>query len=262
MRDVGTIRTDVILAEALPLDTPRPAKDIADRDRLVREHLPLVRRLCWRFRGAAEPLEDLFQVGSVGLLKAAEKYDPDRAVPFIAFAVPVIVGEIKNHLRERGSAVKIPRKLQHQKRVVGRAVEELSHQLSRSPTVKEIAKATGISEQDVYDTFEIDSYRRPLSLDAAYLVKDSDAADRGHSILEIVGSEAPKFDEVTIRTDIAIALGCLDKRERKILHLKFNDELSQRRIGELMGMSQAHVSRLQRNAINKLRVNLDRYESW
>lgn len=259
MKDVGINRTDVILAEPQSPDTPRPTKDTAVRDRLVREHLPLVRRICWRFRGVAEPLEDLIQVGSLGLLKAAEKYDPDRAVPFVAFAVPKFVGEIKNHLRDRGSAVKIPRKLQHQKRVVGRAVEELSHQLSRSPTVKEIAKATGISEQDVYDTFEIDSYRSPLSLDAVYPVRDSDATDGGHSILELIGSEDPQSEKVTIRVDIGIALGCLDKRERRILHLKFYNELPQRKIAELMGMSQAYVSRLQGNAIKKLRVNLGRY---
>ena len=139
-----------------------------DRNRLVVEHLPLVRRLCRKFSHSGEPLEDLIQVGTVGLIKATEKYDPDRGSEFPAFAVPVIVGEIKNYFRDHGWAVKVPRRLQRQRLAVEKAVEPLTQRLGRSPTIPELSAATGIPEEQVYDTFEVAMYGRPLSLDAEY----------------------------------------------------------------------------------------------
>lgn len=233
-------------------------KGEATRERLISDHLALVSRLCRRFTYSGEPMEDLVQTGRMGLLKAVEKFDPDREVPFIAFAVPVIVGETKNYLRDHGSAVKIPRKLQSQKRAVSKAVEQLTLQLSRSPTVREIAAATGLAEHEVYDTFEVDTYRRPLSLDAVYTPHVTNATDNLPSLLELIGDENPQPEQVPIRIDITNAFGCLDKREKIIIQLRFYDELPQRKIAQLLGMSQTHVSRLQRAALQNLRVNLVR----
>ena len=233
-------------------------KGEATRERLISDHLALVSRLCRRFTYSGEPMEDLIQTGHMGLLKAVEKFEPDRDVPFIAFAVPVIVGEIKNYLRDHGSAVKIPRKLQSHKRAVGKAVEQLTLQLGRGPTVREIAAATGLPEHEVYDTFEVDTYRRPLSLDAVYSPKVTNATSNPPSLLELIGGDDPQSDQVTIRIDITNAFGCLDKREQTIIQLRFYDELPQRKIAQLLGMSQTHVSRLQRTALQKLRVSLVR----
>ena len=146
----------------------RPAsssRDKQERENLVTKHIGLVRRVGGRFRNSGEPMEDLEQVGSVGLVKASAKYDPELGSNFEAYAVPVIVGEIKNYFRDHGWAVKIPRKLQTQKLAVGRAVDSLTQDLGRSPTVPEMAEATGISEDEVYATFEVDVYGKPVSLD-------------------------------------------------------------------------------------------------
>ena len=142
--------------------------DVVDRDRLVEQHLALVHRLCRRFRGLGEPLEDLAQVGTIGLIKAINKFDPTRGISLTTYAVPVILGEVKNYLRDHGWAVKVPRKLQSQKLAVQRAVEVLGQTLSRTPTVQEITHATGFSQEEVFDTLEVVNYTRPLSLDAEY----------------------------------------------------------------------------------------------
>ena len=156
------------VADGVDSAGPKVELTAEDRDRLIAGHIPLVHRLCRRFRDCGEAQEDLVQVGCIGLLKASKKFDPDRGVSFITYAVPVIVGEIKNHLRDHGWAVKVPRKIQKQKMAVQRAVESLGHILGRSPTFSEIAEATGISEAEIFDTFEVGNYGRPLSLDAEY----------------------------------------------------------------------------------------------
>ena len=144
-------------------ERPGPG-DVATRESLVENHLPLVRRLCMRFRHVGEPMDDLVQIGSVGLLKAIDKFDPQRGFSFMTYAVPVIVGEIKNYLRDHGWAVKVPRRLQKNKLAVHRAADGLTQVLGRSPTVAEIATATDLTQEEVYDTFEVGAYGRPLSL--------------------------------------------------------------------------------------------------
>ena len=225
-------------------------KDALDRERLVSSHLPLVHRLCRRFRDCGEPPEDLVQVGSIGLLKASKKYDPERGISFITYAVPVIVGEIKNYLRDHGWAVKVPRKIQKQKLAVQRAVEALGHRLGRSPTVDEIAEATELSQEEVFDTFEIGNYGRPLSLYAEY---DMNGSRDASTILDFVGSEDPQFEQLGDRLDLTNTLGCLSKREKTIIYLKFYRDLPQTEIAKRLGISQMHVSRLQRAALGKLK---------
>ena len=213
----------------------------------------MVRRLCQRYRYSGVSIEDLVQVGSIGLLKAIDKFDPDYGAPFLAYAVPVIMGEIKNYFRDHGWAVKIPRKLQRHKMVVEKAVEDLSQFRRRSPTVPEIAEETGLSEEAVYDTFEVSKYGRLLSLEAEY---EHNGAGDGPTVLDYLGAYDPELDELAEKIDLMNTFDCLTKRERSIIRLKFYSGLSQAEIAARLGISQMHVSRLQRNALGKLRLNL------
>ena len=224
-----------------------------ERAHLVISHLGLVRRLCGKFRNSGEPMEDLVQVGSVGLLKAAAKYDPERGSNFAAYAIPVIVGEIKNYFRDHGWAVRIPRKLQSQKLAVGRAVDILNQSLGRSPTVNEIAEATGFSEDEVYQTFEVELYGKPVSLDTEY---DSGESDDTSTVLDYLGNVDPELEGLPDRLDLARALGYLDERERAIIYLYYYKGLSQTEIAKNLALSQMHVSRLQRGALSKLEQEL------
>ena len=227
--------------------------DEQEREHLITKHIGLVRRLCGRFRNSGEPMEDLIQVGSVGLLKAAAKYDPELGSNFPAYAIPVIVGEIKNYFRDHGWAVKIPRKLQRQKLAVTRAVDMLSQNLERSPTIIEIAEATGFSVDEVYQTFEVELYGRPVSLDAEY---SSGEGDGTSTVLDYVGTVDPELEALPNRLDLARALCCLDEREKAIIYLYYYKGLSQTEIAKKLALSQMHVSRLQRGALGKLEREL------
>ena len=235
--------------------TPFPPlqDDEQERDRLVTSHLALVRRLCGKFRNSGEPMEDLVQVGSVGLLKAAAKYDPERGCSFAAYAIPVIVGEIKNYFRDHGWAVRIPRKLQRQKIAVGRAVDILNQSLGRSPTVKEIAESTGFTEDEVYQSFEVELYGKPVSLDTEY---DSGESDDTSTVLDYLGEVDPELEALPNRLDLARAFGYLDEREKAIIFMYYYKGLSQTEIAKKLALSQMHVSRLQRSALGKLEQEL------
>ena len=227
---------------------------------LVTEHLGLVRRLCMRYTSSEELWEDLVQTGTVGLLKAIKKYDSERGVPFRAFAIPVILGEIKNFLRDHGSTLKIPRRQQSQARVVSRTVDKLTGELGRSPTIREITEVSGLSREEVYDTFNLETFRRPLSLDIS-VSHNGSRAEAGSSLQERIGSEDPRLDQATDRIDIADAMCCLSGREKAVLHLRFYGDLSQTKIADLLGISQMHVSRLQRAALEKLKANIGNNKS-
>ena len=233
----------------------RPRRDLATRERFVQNHLALVRRLCRRFRDCGEPLEDLAQVGTVGLLKAIEKFDEDRGISFTTYAVPVFVGEIKNYLRDHGWAMKVPRKLQSQKLAVQRAVDTLGQTLSRAPTPQEITVETGLNLEQVLDTFEVTQCARPISLDANY---HRNGTSEVWSLLDRVGNDDPSFEETGDRIDLNSTLGCLSAREKTIIHLKFYVGLSQTEIAKKLDISQMHVSRLQRIALGKLREHMTR----
>ncbi len=224
-----------------------------DRERLVATHIPLVHQRCRKFRDCGEPQEDLVQVGCIGLLKASKKFDPDRGISFITYAVPVIVGEVKNYLRDHGWAVKVPRKIQKQKLAVQRAVESLGHPLGRSPTFSEIAEATEISEAEVFDTFEVGNYGRPLSLDAEY---DGNGSKDVSTVLDYIGAEDPRFEKLGDRMDLGQTFSSLTNREKAIIYLKFYVGLPQTEIAKRIGISQMHVSRLQRHALGLLREGL------
>ena len=229
------------------------SRDMVARERLVEDHLPLVRRLCKRFNHSSEPMEDLIQVGSIGLLKAIDKYNPARGDNFVAFAIPEIVGGIKNYFRDHGWAVKIPRKLQRQKVVVERTVESLTQELGRAPTIPETAQATGFSEEEVYDTFEVSKRGKPVSLEAEY---DGNGTGESSSLMDYLASEDAEFEKLADRISLTDALGSLNKQEKTIIHLQFYKGLSQTEIAKCLLISQMHVSRLQRNALTKLKQAL------
>ncbi len=232
------------------LELYHQSKDTAAYEHLVEDHLPLVHRLCRRFNHSGEPLEDLVQVGTIGLLKAIEKYNPARGNNFVAFAVPEIVGRTKNYFRDYGWAVKVPRKLQRQRMVVGRTVESLTQELGRSPTIPQIVQATGFSEEVVYDTFEVVKLGKPLSLDAEY---DGNGTGESSSLRDYLASEDAEFEKLTDKMALADAVRRLDKREKNIIQLKLYKRLSQTEIAKNLRISQMHVSRLQRNALVKLK---------
>ncbi len=219
---------------------------------MVEGHLALVRRLCNRFRHSGEPLEDLIQVGSIGLLKAIEKYDPSRGDNFVAFAIPGIVGEVKNYFRDHCWAVKIPRKLHRQKAIADRAIEVLSQRLGRSPTIPEIAQATGLSEEEVYDTFEVEKRGKPLSLEVK-CDRDGNGTGESSSLLDYLASEDGEFEKLIGRISLTDALRGLDERGKTVIHLRFYEDLSQTESAKRLDISQMHVSRLERKALAELK---------
>ena len=236
----------------------RKSQDPEAAERLVVDHLALVKRLCWRFHSSGEPQEDLIQVGTIGLLKAIKKFDPELGSSFISFAVPVIVGEIKNYFRDHGWAVKVPRKLQSQKMAVDRAVVGLTQNLGHTPTVPKIAEDTGFSIEEEAETFEVERFGKPLSLDAQY---ESDDSEDVSSILDYMGVPDADLEGLADRVDLELALDGVDSREQAIIYLKFYSGLSQSAIAKRLGISQMHVSRLQRTALNKLKSSLIKQSS-
>lgn len=223
------------------------------REQMAEKYLPLVRRLVWKFSHSGEPLEDLVQIGTEGLLKAIDKFDPTRGVKFESYAVPVIVGEIKNYFRDHGWAVKVPRKLQAQWLSVRKAVAGLEQSLGRSPNIQEIVEVTGFNREEVMNAFELASVGNPVSLDIEH---QGDDGEEGFTLLDSLGGDDPAFEELIDQLYVTEALAALNPWEKTIIHLKFYGGLSQTQIGIRMGISQMHVSRLQRTAISKLRVHL------
>ena len=229
-----------------------------NRESAVLDYQPLVHRLCRRFSGYGEPMDDLLQVGTIGLIKAIAKFDASRGNSFITYAVPVIVGEIKNYLRDNGWAVKMPRKLQSHRLAVQRAGGSLGHSLGRAPTVLEIAEETELSQEQVMDTFGVENYGRPLSLHTEY--KNGDGSSETY-LIDRVGSWDPEFETLMDKLDLDNSFRCLGKRERTIIYLKFYGGLTQMEIAGRLHISQMHVSRLQRRALGKLRDVMDRSRS-
>lgn len=229
---------------------PAVDDDISPQERLVVGHMPLVRRLAAKFRYSGEPMEDLIQVGNLGLVKAAQKFDAERGTSFASFAVPVIVGEIKNYFRDHGWAVKLPRKLQTHKRVVTKAADILTQTLGRSPTVPEIAQVTGISVEEVHQTFELEGMGKPMSLDLEY---EPGAGGDNTTLMDYLGSVDPEIESLADVLDLTTYIDSLNQQEKKTLYLRYRNGLSQSETAAVMGVSQMQISRLQRNALGKLR---------
>lgn len=211
-------------------------RDRGVRDELVAEHTGLAAALARRMMHRGEPLEDLTQVAMVGLLKAVERFDPDRGVRFSSFAVPTILGELKRHFRDVGWAVRVPRRVQELHLATGKAVTSLQQDLGRSPTTSEVAARLGASEEEVIESMEAGSLYLLTSLDA----DTHDERERSAS----VGEHDEHFDAVDDRLTIERLLARLPERERRIIHLRFFEGKTQSDIAERVGISQMHVSRL------------------
>ena len=221
------------------------------REELVNRFLPLARSLANRYTGGPEPTEDLHQVASLGLVKAIEGFDPTLGYTFASYAAPTILGELKRHFRDRGRQVHLPRGLQERIAQVERAVDELPAKLQRAPTAADVAAHTGLDVETVLEAMEAASARRPYSLDAT-VGPDEDAA----TLVDTLGETDPSYETVEYGEAISRTLELLPERERMILHLRFVEDLTQSEIATKAGISQMHVSRLLRRALDAVRAQV------
>jgi RNA polymerase sigma-B factor len=229
------------------------AGDEHARDIVLEQHLPLVRALASRYAGRGEALEDLVQVGSIGLVLALRRFDPERGVPFKSFAIPTIVGEIRRHFRDRAWALHVPRRLKELSLRLTRTVETLTAELGRSPTIAELAKTVGVAEDEVIDALDIANAYSTRSLSEPRFGEDGDQ----DSYRTALGKAEEGFVEVEDLAVVEAGLAALDPRARKIVELRFFDGRTQSEIAAEIGISQMHVSRLLRQALEAMRGRLE-----
>jgi RNA polymerase sigma-B factor len=222
--------------------------DTAAREALVERFLPLARQLARRYQRGGEPLDDLNQVASLGLLKAIDRFEPDRPTAFSSFAVPTILGELKRHFRDRGWSVRVPRDLQEMSVRVEKVSETMSRQLGRAPTPAEIAAEIGITTERVLEAREAAGAYRAVSLDRPR------EDEEGEGMAETFGIEDPGFGLAEDAATVESLMSVLSDREREVLRLRFVEDLTQSEIGARVGVSQMHVSRLIRQAVARLRA--------
>ncbi len=224
--------------------------DTSMREELVGIHLPLVEYLARRFRNRGEPLEDLVQVGTIGLLKAIDRFDLEREVEFSTYATPTIVGELKRHFRDKGWAVRVPRRLQELNLSLTKVVAELSQEIGRSPTVREIASRMHLSEEEVLEGLDTSNAYAVVSLDAPTGGEDTP------SVSDHIGVEDETLETLEYRAALGPIIAELPERERRILYLRFFRGMTQSQIAERLGISQMHVSRLLNRTLVMLRDRL------
>jgi RNA polymerase sigma-B factor len=227
-------------------------RDPALREELVRRNMAFAKRLALRYRGASESFDDLLQVANLGLLNAVDRFDPERGIPFTAFATPTILGELKRHFRDRVWTVRVPRGLHDRMAEVDKAISELTKELQRSPSVGEIADRLELDQTEVLEALEADHNRRPLSIDRPANPEDPEGATPA----EWIGGEDEGFELVEGRIALDSALPNLDERERLVLRLRFAEDLTQSQIAERIGHSQMHVSRILRRALAEIREQI------
>jgi RNA polymerase sigma-B factor len=227
--------------------------DLQAREQLIEQYMSLVRSLARRYSYRGEQLEDLVQIGAIGLIKAIDRFDLERGVELTTYATPNIIGEIKRHFRDKGWSVRVPRGLQELNVQLSRLVEQLTVQLSRSPTIPELAKAAGVEEEEVLEALESGRAYTSLSLSVGGGGGDDDDLDP----LESLGTEEHQYEVSEDRAVLAPGFRVLDERERRILHLRFFEGLTQSQIAAHIGISQMHVSRLIRRALEKIREEID-----
>ncbi|MGI8781921.1 MAG: SigB/SigF/SigG family RNA polymerase sigma factor [Solirubrobacteraceae bacterium] len=223
--------------------------DPAAREQLVARFLPLARQLARRYQRGGEQLDDLVQVASLGLLKAIDRFDPARETAFSSFAVPTILGELKRHFRDKGWSVRVPRDLQELAVKVDRVGDDMSRELGRAPTPAEIAQRTGTTLEQVLEAREASAAYRAVSLDRPRTEDEED----GDSYADAVGAEDPGFRLAEHSATVERLMLVLSEREREVLRLRFEEDLTQSEIGQRVGVSQMHVSRLIRQSIARLR---------
>ncbi|MFJ6516871.1 RNA polymerase sigma factor SigF [Streptomyces filamentosus] len=223
------------------------------RNTLIEMNMSLVRYAAGRFRHRADEMEDIVQVGMIGLIKAIDRFELSREVEFTTFAVPYIVGEIKRFFRDTSWAVHVPRRLQEARVELAKATEELSTRLGRTPTVKELAELMSLTEEEVTEARLASNGYNSSSLDAALGGEDE---DNDASLADFIGTEDPAMELVEDFHSLAPLIADLDERDRRIIHMRFVEELTQAQIGERLGCSQMHVSRLLSRTVKRLREGL------
>jgi RNA polymerase sigma-B factor len=226
--------------------------DLEARERLIEQYLPLVRSLARRYANRGEQLEDLVQVGCIGLIKAIDRFDVERGVELTTYATPNIIGEIKRHFRDKGWSVRVPRGLQELNVRLSQLLEQLTIQLERSPTITELAKAAGVDEEEVLEALESGQAYTTVSLSTP--TGHGDDADLDP--LESLGTLEHEYEVSEDRAVLAPGLRALDERERRIIHLRFWEGLTQSQIAQQVGISQMHVSRLIRRSLEKVREEI------
>jgi RNA polymerase sigma-B factor len=227
--------------------------DPAAREQLVTRFLPLARQLARRYQRGGEQLDDLIQVASLGLLKAIDRFDPARETAFSSFAVPTILGELKRHFRDKGWSVRVPRDLQELAVKVDRVGDEMSRELGRAPTPAELAERTGTTLEQVLEAREASAAYRAVSLDRPR----SEDEEEGDSFADAFGAVDPGFGLAEDSATVERLMRVLNEREREVLRLRFAEDLTQSEIGQRVGVSQMHVSRLIRQSIARLRDEAD-----
>ena len=223
--------------------------DAAAREQLITQFMPLARKLAMRYRNSSQPLEDLVQVAHLGLVKAVDRFDPEREVRFSSFAVPTILGELRRHFRDTGWVVHVPRALKERTATLDQASARLGARTARAPSAAELAEHTGIPLEEVLETMEAASSYDALSLDApsAATVEDQTLADT-------LPQEESGFELVEYESVISATMEVLSERERTVLALRFQEDLTQTEIAERVGISQMQVSRLLRRTMERLRT--------
>jgi RNA polymerase sigma-B factor len=244
-------RTRALFLELQAAPEGDPARQNA-RDALVEQHLPLVEHLARRFRNRGEPYDDLVQVATIGLIKSVDRFDLERGVEFSTYATPTIVGEIKRHFRDKGWAVRVPRRLQELRLSLASATSELSQKHGHAPTVSELAAYLKISDEEVLEGLESANAYSTLSLDAG----DSGSGDEPMPVSETLGEEDEGLEGVEYRESLKPMLEQLPPREKKILMLRFFKNMTQSEIAVEVGISQMHVSRLLARTLAQLREGL------
>ena len=241
-------RALLTLLADLPADSPDRGRV---RERLIELYVPLAEYLARRFRNRGEPLDDLVQVATIGLIKSVDRYDPERGVEFSTYATPTIVGEVKRHFRDKGWAVRVPRRLQELRLQLTSATATLSQDLGRAPTVAELAAHLKLSEEDVLEGLESANAYSTLSLDAP------DAGDEDRpAVADTLGEVDESLEGVEYRESLKPLLERLPPREKKILLLRFFGNMTQSQIAVEIGISQMHVSRLLARTLAQLREGL------
>jgi RNA polymerase sigma-B factor len=226
--------------------------DVGARQELIERHVGFVRRLAQRYARRGEQLEDLTQVGCVGLIKAIDRFDGSYGANLTTYAAPNILGEIKRHFRDRGWSVRVPREIQELNVKLTRTVDELSAKLGRSPSVEELAEATGSTREQVLEAMESSAAYSALSLS-----EGPDPDDEGGGPMEVIGRDDEHYEQSEQRLTLATGIQRLPSRERAILHLRFFEGLTQSEIADRVGISQMHVSRLIRDSLDRIRRELE-----
>ena len=248
-RDMRTSSTTSIagLTDEAELWARRDTDPLA-REELVNRYLAFAKSVAVRYRSQAESLDDLVQVASLGLVNAVNRFDPDRGVPFIAFASPTITGELKRHFRDRTSAMRLPRSLYDRIGQIDIVISDLTSQLNREPTSAEIAAEMRCPEEEIIEAFEAGSNRHPISLDQGPASIDDDAG----SPAEWLGRDDSRYETAESRIMLRAAMEGLSSEERMVVSLRFRDELTQSEIAEKIGHSQMHVSRMLRRILDRM----------